>query len=472
MTRRFSRPGLRSVLALLVSAALLPVPGCSPDSILEVTDPDIILEANSASGALALKNGVLLRLSQATDGVQGADALFLFGGLLTDEWRSGDTFVQRNNMDQRIWEPNNTFLENRYRDINRVRVEGEAAINALRAYLPTPASNIGLMFALIAYAENLIAEYYCNGAPVSSVVGGQIVFGGPVSNDSFYVRAINHADSALANLAGPDSAKVRQLASLVKGRALLNRNQFTTAAAAVASVATAFEYAIFHSVNTNTNQNWALNNSAKRYTMVEREGNCPAGAGFCAGVGLDYISANDPRLPRRTGPDRTFDSALPELVTRQGIFWRYGTTPIATGIEGRLIQAEAALRNNDVTGWLSIINSLRTNTALYPTMDPLNNQQIPEDAGFVRGPDLTALGDSGARNVDVHFRERAFWMWGTGHRLGDMRRLLRQFIRTEAEVYPTGSYYKGGTYGNALQLPVPFVETNNPNFVQCTDRLP
>src|SRR5216110_2431977 len=150
-------------LALLALAAALG--GCKAD-ILGATDPDIILEVNSASGALALKNGVLLRLAQAVNGVQGPDALFVFAGLVTDEWRSGDTFVQRNNQDQRIWDPTNTFNADPYRRLNRVRVEGSAAIDAIRQYLPSDSTYlVGRMFALTAYVNTLIGEHYCNGTP-------------------------------------------------------------------------------------------------------------------------------------------------------------------------------------------------------------------------------------------------------------------------------------------------------------------
>src|SRR2546429_4323628 len=40
-------------------------------------------------------------------------------------------------------------------------VEGQTAISKLRQYNPSPASNIGLMFALGAFVENLAGEYYC-----------------------------------------------------------------------------------------------------------------------------------------------------------------------------------------------------------------------------------------------------------------------------------------------------------------------
>src|SRR5207302_4977945 len=47
----------------------------------------------------------------------------------------------------------------------------EVGVSALRTYAPTPTSNVGLMFGFIAFVDNLAGEYYCNGIPLSTVVG-------------------------------------------------------------------------------------------------------------------------------------------------------------------------------------------------------------------------------------------------------------------------------------------------------------
>jgi hypothetical protein len=76
--------------------------------------------------------------------------------------------------------------------------------------------------------------------------------------------------------------------------------------------------------------------------------------------------------------------------------------------------------------------------------------------------------------VDMLFKERAYWLWLTGHRLGDMRRLIRQYGRTAATVFPVGNirYRPGQTYGNDVNLVIPFNERNNPKFKGCLDRNP
>jgi hypothetical protein len=66
--------------------------------------------------------------------------------------------------------------------------------------------------------------------------------------------------------------------------------------------------------------------------------------------------------------------------------------------------------------------------------------------------------------VDLLFQERGFWLYNTAHRLGDLRRLVRQYNRQQQNVFPSGPYFKGGVYGNDVAFPVPFDEANNSLF--------
>ena len=435
---RFTAP-----LALALSFGL-----SACQSVLEANDPDIVTEASSAAGAVALRNGVILRFNQAMDGSGDApDGFFLLGGLMADEWVSGDSFEQRNTTDWRSTVYTNSFLSDIFRRAGRVRNEGQAAIIALRQFSPTPASNIGQMFALIAFAENQISEFFCNGIPFSELDGNAIIFGDPVPYDSGYARAINHADSALTFLTGPDSAKIRQLAAVIKARALLNRNQPAAAATVAATVATAYTYLSTHSINSTSNVMW-LQGAApvlgglSRYVLANNEGT----------NGLNFRSAGDPRIP--LGPiANSFDNSVQNVAT-QGIWTkRTDSVVVASGIEARLIEAEAALRAGNTGLYLQKLNDARaTKAGLTPLADP---------------------GSTTARE-DLLFRERAFWMFSTGHRLGDLRRLMRQYGRSANSIFPIGVSSKGTPYGDDVNFPIPQAEQNNPNnpTAQCTDRLP
>jgi hypothetical protein len=74
--------------------------------------------------------------------------------------------------------------------------------------------------------------------------------------------------------------------------------------------------------------------------------------------------------------------------------------------------------------------------------------------------------------TSLYFREKAFWQFGRGMRLGDLRRLIRQYGRTQDNVFPTGKFHKAGgaSYGTDVNLPVTDNERQNPNFTGCLDR--
>jgi hypothetical protein len=72
--------------------------------------------------------------------------------------------------------------------------------------------------------------------------------------------------------------------------------------------------------------------------------------------------------------------------------------------------------------------------------------------------------------VSLLFREKAFWTFSRGQRLGDLRRLVRQYGRASTDVFPEGVHFKAGNYGGDVNLPVVTDEENNPNFTGCLDR--
>jgi starch-binding outer membrane protein, SusD/RagB family len=73
--------------------------------------------------------------------------------------------------------------------------------------------------------------------------------------------------------------------------------------------------------------------------------------------------------------------------------------------------------------------------------------------------------------INLFFREKAFWQFARGARLGDLRRLIRQYGRTESQVFPEGPFHKTHTtFGDDVNLPVTDTEKTNPNFKGCTDR--
>jgi len=110
-----------------IALAALSLGGCkSPDEFLSVTDPDIINPADvqSAAGADAVRLGALTRLNSSTSGPvtsTGGESLFLLGGLFSDEYNNGDSFIARQEVDQRIITIQNNFLTDANRAMHRAR---------------------------------------------------------------------------------------------------------------------------------------------------------------------------------------------------------------------------------------------------------------------------------------------------------------------------------------------------------------
>jgi hypothetical protein len=441
----------------VLAVAALGLAGCNKaDSFLQITDPDIINPGNvaSAAGADAVRLGALARLNTATS---GGESLFLLGGLFADEYNNGDSFIDRQVVDQRSVTITDSFLETANRALHRARLAAVQAIQLEKQYNPTaPPANVAEMYFVEAFVENMMAEHYCNGLIFSTVVDGAEKYGEPITTQAAFELALAHADSGLVLITGTtaNDVKIKNVLQVTKGRILMNLNRYADAAAAVAGVPTSLQYQEFHTA-TIQNQIWAFNNNSRRYSVSTKEGT----------NGLDFATANDPRLPICTGGDATCRAIGVTINTRDDLtqpiyvqrLWpaQTSTVTILSGVEARIIEAEAQLKAGHPAAAIATLNAARaTVPGLTPLIDP--------------GTD--------AARVDLVFRERAFWMFSTGHRTGDLRRLVRQYNRPANTVFPSGTWHKGGQYGSDVNVPIPQAEQNNPNLsssaTTCIDRAP
>jgi hypothetical protein len=451
----------------VVLAAGLILSGCG---VLEVDNPDTVDpdDLNNPQALPALHAGGIGDFSVAYggNGPAGQEGQILVVGSFTDELGNSETFPTRKEYDQRAIDNKNGTLDAVFRTIQSARRSTEAAAESITRLSATPTtdSRITELYALAGLTYVMMAENYCSGVPISDFgESGELEFGEARSTTQLLTRAVELFDLGLAV---QGNATVTNLAKVGKARALLNLGQFSAAGSAVAGVPVSFAYSTTHTTAINRQQNgiFSLLNQAERFSVAENDG----------GNGLNFRSAADPRVPwaRLPATDVGFDNATPQFD--QGKYANESAPiPVATGVEAELILAEVALRAGDATTWLTKLNDLRANQALYPSTFPVG---FP--APF---PALGPLADPGnaAERVQLMFRERAFWLYLTAHRLGDLRRLIRQYAAT-VNVFPGagGAPYvingnnKGGVFGTDVNLPVPFNETNNPNFTACIDRNP
>jgi hypothetical protein len=447
--------------------------GC--DSLLEPQQPGIITPGSIASagatGAQALYVGALGRLQAWTGGGGGSNSqnVWVYSDLLTDVWKTSDTFSQRINMDRRNVETNDAEVSGVYSTATQARGFYRDALEALREFLPEQPAKQAEMYFALGFTEMNMSEVFCNGIPFGETVNGEVIYTDPISNQEGFALALTHLDSAIAMASGTDtlSVRVRDAAKVAKGRTLVNMGQFAAAVAAVAGVHDTARYLITFSQTTQSNAIWTTNVSSPSTTrqVVGDSASLVNGLEVVIRNALPFGSANDPRVPvtgsfkinTRTG----FDGTTPYVGQ---LIWTARDQPVVvtSGIDARLIEAEARLRAAppDIPGMMTILNGLRT---------------TPRRLGHFAVPAMAAmpLPASDTAAVSLFFREKAFWQFARGTRLGDLRRLMRQYGRAEDQVFPEGGFHKTPfAFGNDVNLPVTDNEKTNPKFTGCTDRLP
>ncbi len=435
-----------ATLAAIVAVA------CRPSDVLTVPAPAEVLGSaalQNQNGAEGAFNAAKAQLFSAAD---GSFRLVMLSGLLTDEFTaSGFRYFAASeaNIDARLTAGTTGFREEgdvAWPLLLQARSSLLRVVPGLMRYEPASGqSKVGEADALAGYAELLLAESYCAGTPLSDVVpGGTIRYGMPLTTDSLLGVAEAHFDSAIARAHGDST--VSGLASVGLGRVRLDRGHYGPAATAVAGVATSM---VYNAELEPTDALGALHTPNLYAYGVElgfdRSFNVADDEG---GNGLNFRSAHDPRL--------AFDSSM---TTTDGGTWylpakfevNLSAIPLATGIEARLIEAEAALNAGQTGPWLADLNALRNSGCTVAGPDTtcvIGTGQVP---GQTTGlPSLSDPGTDSGR-VSLTFRERAFWLFGTGGRLGDLRRLIRQYGRDQSTVFPTGPYANG----NNPQLPAP-----------------
>jgi hypothetical protein len=295
-----------------------------------------------------------------------------------------------------------------------MRAKSQYARGALRRFPEASVAKIGELYALEGMAEVMLAEGFCSGVPLTQVPFGEnFQYTQGLTTTEVLRHALALFDTAA--LEGKDSLPIVTLARVGQGRVYLNLGMYDSAAAAVASVPTTAAYLVYTDITGAWNSAVGLQRDVDRTQLVNAEG----------GSGLRWLSSSpatqDPRVPVTTVVQNgvvQFTSPVRQAKYRP----TSPATPqrLADGIEARLIEAEKQLQPAaDPQGpWLQTLNALRATIGLPDTTDPGTENE----------------------RVDLLFRERAFWLYLTGHRQGDMRRLVRQYRRPMETVYATGAY--------------------------------
>ena len=482
----------RRAMRAFAAAVLLSVPQAACTDILNVNIQGQITEdqAKSPAGAEGLRLGAYQTFAFRNGAVTGVILTdntnygqFLWSGLLTDE------FVNRNTTGNAV-----VAIDRRdgvgngdYSQLHLVRSRARQAISALATYVPLIPRPRGQMWFIMGYTEMQFAEMYCAGVPLSSAEGGVITYGSPLSTTQMYDSAIVHFDSALvylADVADTGAVNLNRATLIAKARALIGRGGAGDDAAAstlVSGIPTSYAYALTFGGGTVSNNALAMLNVTNNRIGVGDSINPDNTVHVNS---LPFASAGDPRVPvtgsSRLGQPNTSGGNNGAPWVRQNI-WTALTTPfnIVSGLDARLIQAEAQLKQNNIAGMMATLNALRAAPpALSTTYTPAAMPALPTPA-------------TQEAAVRLFFREKAFWTFGRGQRQGDMRRQVRQWgpgstanfaSSAAASVFPIGNFYSNngiidGTYamttGNPGEVTFTIGEnrSTNPNMPETNTAL-
>ncbi len=444
---------MRVIRMIFLSMVGLTMTGCALSDLLEGTDPPTGTtidprDISTYEGAVGVYRGARFSMETAINETSYDVSLFTDELSTTGSGYSMDSrFVHRTSLEGFV-------SPKAYGLWQETRVRAAQARTLLLRYgLPSARPLIGHAYAMEAHAIMLMAETLCSGIPLTTVPfeGGMQLSPG-LSTAELLKRAVALFDTALQY--GRDSLPVATLARVGKGRALLSLGQYTDAAAAVSDVtmdaAFRVQFAGTPNVNTLDVPFWA-DTTVRRADLQDRFVLNREGANGPEWV-ADSVHQQDPRLPMKTVND-TFAKPFRQVKYVS----RISSMAVADGIQARLIEAESQLQPATAPNgpWLATLNAARATVGLGPLQDP---------------------GNATAR-IDLLFRERAFWFYLTGQRLGDLRRLVRQYGRIPIQVYAVGVYPYGNAsvtvYGDEYVFVPPHTEqVHNPLYKGCIDRRP
>jgi starch-binding outer membrane protein, SusD/RagB family len=457
-----------AVAAATVAFGPMLLSGCDvKQSLVGLQQPSLITPASvvGPTGANALYVGVIGRFKNWAMGSNGnATSFIMEGDLLTDEWKTGDTFIQNNNADARTLPTNDALMQQYYDAAQTLRSYALTARQFLQSASPDSTANIGEMFFAQGFAEMMMGEDLCNGIPLGITVNGVPQYSAPLTDAQVLAVVKARMDSALAIVKGTDahSLQIHYALETTEARALVDVGDYADAIKLTADVPTSFQYLFTFDVSTGDNQLWNITASSHR-VVVGDSFDLIGGFGGPKNIianALPFASANDPRVPvtgSTTNNQLAIDGLTP-LVENKFYGTRDESYPVITGLDARLIETEAMMNAGNYAGMMASLNALRA---------------APPKLGVNTVAPMAALPNpvptTAAAAIAIFFREKAFWQFARGYRLGDERRMVRIYGMDQSQVYPSGVFFKGGNYGSQVVLWVTDDEKTNPLFTGCLD---
>jgi hypothetical protein len=438
------------------------VAGCNARQPLVAKDPDVVTPggATGPDALPVLRAGTIGDFAIAVVGAanvsnNGNEGIASWGGIFTDEFEDKDTFPTRSQMNTRDATAVNSSIAGQFANMGAVHND---AVRALAQYAKFGPSTVGQaeMFNVDGMMYIYTAEHFCSGVPFSTID----VATGKVTNSPFLTTP-QMLDTALARFVsaqqalatdtsdGPADIKLqREFATVATARALLDLGQVGPAADTAATMTDAgFAYQILESVNSTRQENGVWNytdpNQTQAFSVGDRKN----------GTGLPFVSSPDPRVPFfiSGAPANNGD---PVFVNQSKYPTSTTNFTVADFTEAQLIVAEGKIESGNYAAGKAMLDAMRATVGLAA---------LPDSSGAGPKAEMQQL-----------LSERAYWLYVTGHRLGDWRRVLRlpysaaPFSFVQADVFPA----VGSPGDHILSLPTPQQTNPNPNYVACDPSQP
>jgi starch-binding outer membrane protein, SusD/RagB family len=449
------------------AAALLALGACDATHPLSVADPDVA-NPNATTGPNSLpvyragseSDFAIIFIGGGDVSNGGHEGIANFGGLFTDEMDDIETFPTRTVMNDRDAQSTNGSLAGVFQDFGQAHNDNERAFAEFAQYSPT-APGYAEIEALDGYLYVLVAEHWCSGEPWSliNVQTGAVVNSAYLTTDQMLDTALVRFQKAKQIAATSDTASAAvlyaELAQIGAARALFDLGQVQAAADSAAAFSDAkFNYTINGSTNS-LRQNsgiWYYNVNFPSFSMGASKNT----------TGLPFATSGDPRTPATLGKAAGGEPGAFYISTYYTQGGASSVTTLASYTEAQLMVAEGDIFAGNYAGALTIMQALRAGSGLDWTSSDTAETNLHNLGGGTAKQQMQQL-----------LSERAYWMWVTGHRLGDWRRMLRApynaapFSFATGDVYPTG----GGLF-NILEFPTPLLTNPNPNYKACNPDIP
>lgn len=434
---------------------------CSLNDVVSVDDPEGFYQnidrrvVETKEGAIGVYHSSLTAFRSAFSSLSReiavfTDELYPFQGTPTEGGTDSKNLFELDSRTLEVMDHMGSselrFDGSLYDEINTARIGLTQARALLRAYGDSSTrALLANTFALEAYTILFLAENGCSGIPLTSVpFDGAINYTQGYSTQELFSTTLDMFDSALT--IEHDSLHYKTLAKIGRGRSYLGLGMFDEAFDAVADIDNSWpDYVLNYSelftpgTDRIQSQFWTYAIDIQGGGVLQlpdvlyvevHEGSSPGMNWFSAGN-----SEQDPRVPVLA------TSTIPARYKQQKFIGGAQTIPLASWIDAKLIEAEASLNNEGLggAGYLVPLNAARRSIGLSDTTDP---------------------GHADAR-VDLIFRERAYWNYLVGTRLGDLRRLVRVYDRMPITVFPVGDYGRYTQipfYGNNFVFSPPVAE--------------